>query len=257
MPKSKHLSIIDFGIASVSLPGQTESGDLYFVKETKNGAMIGVIDGLGHGTEAATAAKLAVDVLNSLSDVSIIAAARFCHDKLRNTRGVVMALVLINPIEETMIWLSVGNVEGILLRADSHTSPIYESIIMRPGVIGFRLPPLYASVVPIAKGDLLILSTDGIKDDYISKVTADLKYNYDQINRSGERDINDLLNEGIKSQKEPSYSSFQIPLSEPTIFRGKWSELTPYFISNYICSRFNKGSDDALVLAAKYLGNNK
>ena len=128
---------------------------------------------------------------------------------------------------------------------------------MRPGVIGYRLPPLYASVVPIEQGDLLILTTDGIKDDYIPKVTADLKYNYDQINRSGERDINDLLNEGMKSQKESSYSFFQIPSNEPTIFRGKWSDLTPHFISNYICSRFNKGSDDALVLAAKYLGNIK
>ncbi len=254
MPKTKHSSLIDYGISSVSIPGQSESGDLYFVKETKNNVLIGVIDGLGHGAEAATAAKLAVKVLDAYSEVSIIAAARLCHDSLRSTRGVVMALVSISPDDETITWLSIGNVEGILLRADPHSNPVYENIIMRPGVIGYRLPPLYASVVSISKGDLLILTTDGIKDDYIPKITADLKYNHEQLTRSGERNINELIGDPMQSTKENSHSSLQLPSNEPTLFRGRWMDLTPHFISNYICNRFNKGSDDALVLAAKYNG---
>ena len=58
--------------------------------------------------------------------------------------------------------LGVGNVEGRLLRADANASHPRESVLLRGGIVGYQLPALQASVIPITPGDLLIMATDGI-----------------------------------------------------------------------------------------------
>lgn len=252
MNKKKHKSIIEYAVASMTIPGQMESGDLHIVKETENTALIGVVDGLGHGSEAAAAAKLSVDVLNNFTDGSIINAARLCHEKLKSTRGAVMALVSINSQDETVTWLSIGNVEGMILRVNLEANPVYENILMRSGVIGYRLPQLYASVVPISKGDILILSTDGISEDYIPRVVADARYLHEPYISSGEWKKAELYNEGGKS--EPAHTKIEINPSEPTIFRSRRIDIPVEELANYIKKRFVKGTDDALVLVARYLG---
>jgi hypothetical protein len=125
--------------------------------------MIAVVDGLGHGAEAATAARTAIDALALYPDEPIMSLLRVCHAELKRTRGVVMSLADINTTEETVTWLAVGNVEGSLLRADPRAAPHMESILQRGGVVGYRLPPLHTSALPLFSGDTIILATDGIK----------------------------------------------------------------------------------------------
>jgi serine/threonine protein phosphatase PrpC len=61
-----------------------------------------------------------------------------------------------------LTWIGIGNVEGRLLRADSSASPPSESVLLRSGLVGYQLPALHASVLPIGPGDLLIFATDGV-----------------------------------------------------------------------------------------------
>src|SRR5512146_1217466 len=103
--------ILEYSYESVGLRGQPESGDLHIVKETSGGVLIGVIDGLGHGVEAATAAQLAIKTIEAYAEESVINIVRRCDEKLRKTRGAVMALAFINSSDETLTWLSVGSVE--------------------------------------------------------------------------------------------------------------------------------------------------
>jgi len=248
--------IIEFGISAMILPGQSESGDLYIVKETEKQVLIGVVDGLGHGSEAANAAKLAVSVLNNYAHESVIALTKFCHDKLKSTRGVVMALVTINPADETLTWLSIGNVEGMLLRSDPHltpSNPVYESIITRPGVVGYRLPTLYASVISITKGDLIILSTDGINDDYIHLLALDARHAYEQLTRSGERSSEELLSEAEHYQAEIDHGTFKQYSDESNYLKSNHLRKSPQELADHLCKRFNKGNDDALVVVVKYI----
>jgi hypothetical protein len=77
-----------------------------------------------------------------------------------------MSLASFDTIENTVTWLGVGNIEGILLHGSSAENPRLETIFLRPGVVGYRLPPLQAMVTPIAPGDLVILNTDGIRGDF-------------------------------------------------------------------------------------------
>lgn len=158
--------VIECGVATLALPGQAESGDRHVVKAVPNGVLVAVVDGLGHGDEAALAAKTAVVMLERHAQESMISLMRRCHEGLRSTRGVVISMASFNALDGTVTWLGLGNVEGIVLRAESKAAPPYESLLLRGGVLGSQLPPLYASIIPIAKGDVLIFATDGIRSDF-------------------------------------------------------------------------------------------
>ena len=158
--------LIEWGVSSRALPGQAASGDRHVVEPFSGGALIAAIDGLGHGTEAASAARKAGDVLGRHCAESVIALVRRCHDALHETRGVVMSLASFNGSDETMTWLGVGNVEGVLLRANARAVPVREQLLLRGGVVGYQLPQLSAWVLPLAMGDTLVFATDGIRSDF-------------------------------------------------------------------------------------------
>jgi len=162
---------MEFGAAMLTLPGETESGDRYVVKHRTSGVLVAVVDGLGHGSEAAAAAKVALSVLETYVDEPVITLLNRCHESLRRTRGVVMSLASFDFPHDEMTWLGVGNVEGLLLRGDK--VPPVEHLILRPGVAGSQLPPLRATVVPLQQNDTLIFFTDGIRSDFTEK-TLDL-----------------------------------------------------------------------------------
>src|SRR2546430_17502317 len=63
-----------------------------------------------------------------------------------------------NARRSTMSWIGVGNVAGVLLHREAML-PRGESLLLRPGVLGAELPPLYAPVLAVARGDLLSLAT--------------------------------------------------------------------------------------------------
>jgi phosphoserine phosphatase RsbX len=163
-------SVIDWGIATVPMKGETESGDRALVKILPYGCIVAAVDGLGHGDEAATAAKKAIAVLETFEEESIISLMKRCHEQLRNTRGAVISLAFFNSRDETMTWLGVGNVEGVLIRSDPQASPSRENILLRAGVVGYQLPQLFGSVIPISKGDTLIFATDGIYNGFAEGV---------------------------------------------------------------------------------------
>ncbi len=195
--------LIEWGVATLTPSGHTESGDRQMVAMLPNGILMAVVDGLGHGAEAAEAAQLAVRTLEMCAQESVISLVKRCHERLRGTRGAVMSLVSINALEGTMTWVGVGNVEGKLLRANPHISPQVEFLLLRGGVVGSQLPPLYAAILPIEAGDTLIFFTDGIRSGFV---------------------------QGISPGKPPQQ------------------------IADHILTHHSKGTDDALVLVARYLG---
>ena len=164
--------MIEWGVATLTLPGQAESGDRYVVKPFRGGALVAAVDGLGHGDEAAAAAKTAAAILEMYSPEPVVTLLRRCHERLRMTRGVVLSLASFAARESTMTWLGVGNIEGRLLRADPQAQPLRESLILRGGVVGRHLPTAYASLVAVAPGDILIFATDGIRSDFSEGLTG-------------------------------------------------------------------------------------
>jgi phosphoserine phosphatase RsbX len=163
---SRPAAVIDWAIAARALPGERESGDLHVVEVLPEGVLVAVIDGLGHGPEAAAAARVARATLNAYPTEPVEALVQRCHQELRPTRGVVMTLVSIDPQGDALTWLGIGNVDGYVLRGDGTTGRRREAIVHRGGVVGFSLPSARPVRVPLTPGDLLILATDGIANGF-------------------------------------------------------------------------------------------
>jgi len=155
--------LLQLGVAVRILAGQTVLGDLHLVQPFDQGCLVSVVDGLGHGEEAARAARQAVAILTNNATASVLSLIRECHDALRDTRGVVMSVASFSHAEQTMTWAGVGNVEGVLLRKEVTASPARELLLSRGGMVGRHLPPLAASVIAVSPGDTLIFATDGVR----------------------------------------------------------------------------------------------
>ena len=152
--------LVEWTVAIRSLGN--ESGDQYLVSRTADGGvLVAVVDGLGHGPEAASAAKTAIAVLEAGDERELGTRFLRCHERLRDTRGVVLSLALFAT--GSLTWLGVGNVDGVLLRS-GFSAP--EQLLVRGGVVGRHLPSLEPSRLTVARGDTLILATDGIQSRF-------------------------------------------------------------------------------------------
>ena len=157
---------LDWGVASLPLNGQSESGDRHVVHFFPGGVLLAVIDGLGHGYEAAAAANAAELILQAKPQEPVISLVQHCHESLRSTRGVVMSVASFDISRGLLTWLGVGNVRGVLRRSPSSSNHPPEELLLRAGIIGGQIPPLQVSVVPVAYGDTLFLATDGIRGEF-------------------------------------------------------------------------------------------
>ena len=80
---------------------------LHLVKPFTNGALVAVVDGLGHGDEAIAVARIAIHALEEQAEQSVITLVKHCHEALAETRGVVLTLASFNSLDSTMSWLGV------------------------------------------------------------------------------------------------------------------------------------------------------
>jgi serine phosphatase RsbU (regulator of sigma subunit) len=165
--------------------GEDLSGDHYLICRVSNRVLMAVVDGIGHGPEAAHASRLAVSVLEAHAEESLVSLFAICDKELRDTRGVVMSLAMFDGSDDSMTWLGVGNVQGRLVRTDKTSIHPEEELLTYSGVVGHEMPSvLVFSVLPIFKGDALILATDGISHDFTKSV---------HIGRSAYQISNDIL----------------------------------------------------------------
>jgi hypothetical protein len=194
---------ISWGVAEAPMVAGTESGDSHVVRQLPEGVLAAVIDGVGHGNEAADAARIAGCTLLTSPHEDAVSLVWRCHDALKHTRGVVMTLLFFSP-SGAMTWVGVGNIDGVILRCDSNGRVRSNHVVLRGGVVGHRLPPLRAECLTMRPHDTVVLATDGIR---------------------------------------PEFSDDLVPGDAPQV------------MADQILSRYRKGTDDALVLVVRCLGD--
>lgn len=152
-----------WGAAGRPLVGEIASGDAYLVQARPGGLLMAVVDGLGHGPEAAIAAVAAIRTLEEHGDRPLVEQFERCHTALRDTRGVAMTVAHGCDATGTVTWLGVGNVEALIARVEAGALARVEHLMLRNGVVGMNLPRLQVSTQTVEPGDLLVLATDGIR----------------------------------------------------------------------------------------------
>ncbi len=145
--------------------GEGECGDRWIALRIRDQTLIGIVDGLGHGAEAAQVARVVVahvreQVAASAELIDLRGVLRSLHHALRSTRGAVAGFALISPCAHTLHYSGVGNTQAHLVGA---RDPI---LISAPGLLGGpRVPPLTIQQVRVDPGALLVLHTDGLVID--------------------------------------------------------------------------------------------
>ena len=150
------------------LSSETATGDASLVASFPGGTLLAVIDGLGHGDEAAAAAARAVATLGERPALSPADHIDRCHTDLRGTRGAAMLVLSISFPERRVSWAGIGNVEGWLVTAGERTA-----LISRPGVVGYHMARPHERAAALALGDLIVLATDGIAPAFSADLSRD------------------------------------------------------------------------------------
>lgn len=153
---------LEYYVKERPMEGMALSGDAFTVTEREGSILVCVIDGLGHGGEAAKAADVAKDLIARHAGEPLQELVQHCHEGLRHTRGVVASFVRFQLEDDTVSWVGVGNVEALLFRCDSVARCKREALNLRGGVIGYTLPSLYCSTLKVEPGELLVMATDGV-----------------------------------------------------------------------------------------------
>lgn len=163
-----------WGVAERALPGEPVSGDAYAFVPTERGTLVAVVDGLGHGPEAAAAARAATDVLARYAGDPLPVLLERCHLALRYTRGAALTLARIDAGGHRIEWIGVGNVDAQLVRAgrpaDGPARVAGEGLLLRAGVVGYRIPDVQAATVAFEPGDTLAIATDGLDPAFATEL---------------------------------------------------------------------------------------
>jgi phosphoserine phosphatase RsbX len=166
---------LDWAVAGRPMAGQELSGDMATVQTSRGRAVLAVIDGLGHGEEAAAAAQVAVQVVERNRSEPLEAILLLAHERLGESRGVAATVVVVEGDTGRMEWLGVGNVDGTLLRADEAARPRTHGVFLGRGVLGYLLPKLHVTpALQLQPGDTLVLATDGVRGDLTAGLRPDV-----------------------------------------------------------------------------------
>ena len=157
--------------AARPLAGERVSGDGHVVAPFPGGVLLAVVDALGHGTDAEVAARMAVETLQRHCGNPVDSLVKECHERLRRTRGVAAAIASIDLRSVRLSWISIGNVESMIVPADSDSPR--RSIIQLGGIVGYKLPRIPPiERVGLQAGDRIIFATDGIKSGFAEALTV-------------------------------------------------------------------------------------
>lgn len=143
---------------AIPYPGERLSGDAWSWHQTPERTVVFLVDGLGHGREAAAAADEAVNTFHKHVEQAPAQILSYVHDALKKTRGAVAAVGEIRPHDKTLTYTGVGNAAAVLL-----SGGLSKSLISHNGTLGVASPRLQEFRVEWPNDGILIMHSDGLQ----------------------------------------------------------------------------------------------
>ena len=143
---------------SVAMHGEPVCGDAWAWAPQGDGWSVLVADGLGHGPDAARAAREAVRIYGERAATPAADIVEAAHAALRPTRGAAIAIAEVRPAEGEVTFTGVGNIGGTLL---SGGTP--RNMVSHPGIVGHECRKVQTFSYPWAEGTVVVLYSDGLQ----------------------------------------------------------------------------------------------
>ena len=149
---------VTVGGISVPYPGETVCGDAWIARAVDDRVVLMVVDGLGHGTAAATAAEEAVSLFAERVKLPAEQLMAETHDALRSTRGAAIGIATIHIASGRLGFVGVGNISGIVQNGGES-----RSLVSHAGIVGHRCHRIQEFAYPWTSGSMLVLFSDGLQ----------------------------------------------------------------------------------------------
>jgi anti-sigma regulatory factor (Ser/Thr protein kinase) len=151
--------LLDVGVVCLPLDGETACGDGWCVRQDADHATVLLVDGLGHGPNAADAADAAITAFQSAEDRAPKEIIALLHEALRSTRGAAVAVAEVRRTSDgaTIDFCGVGNtVTAVIGQAGPRSLPSMN------GTAGLTVRALQPFTQPWYPGEMLVMHTDGL-----------------------------------------------------------------------------------------------
>jgi hypothetical protein len=132
-------------------PGLPRGGDLGVIRELKEGALVALVDGLGHGLTAHAAAQAAHRALLATHSEEPAAVLLDLHEALKGTVGAAAAVARV--YRGRFVFAGIGNVAGWYAG---------RRLLSRDGVLGQHFRPPRVTEQVLSCSEWLLLHTDGV-----------------------------------------------------------------------------------------------
>jgi phosphoserine phosphatase RsbX len=157
----------DWSAVTRARDGEKVSGDRFLIHEDPDGLLIAAVDGLGHGPEAAAAAESAIQVFERDPLAPLTDLLERAHRALLGTRGAAALLARTEGRSRRLDWIGVGQILGMVRRAESAPRPRHDVLLTRRGVVGKSILAASLDTTPIGAGDILVVASDGIRREFL------------------------------------------------------------------------------------------
>lgn len=152
---------LQIGGVCVPKPGEEVAGDAWVSYMTRDTATIALVDGLGHGPLAATAANAAVRTIGVNSDAPLERILADMHNALRPTRGAAVGIARIHTAVGRLDFAGVGNIAG-----GAFASEVTRRVVSIPGIVGHEMRKVQTFSYPFDESTVLMLHSDGISSSW-------------------------------------------------------------------------------------------
>jgi anti-sigma regulatory factor (Ser/Thr protein kinase) len=145
------------GVVSEPIPGEEVCGDGWSIRVLADAMLFMVVDGSGHGTLAAEAAREAEKVLAEATVQSLPELVHEAHAALRKTRGAALAVAKIDAEKGLLRFAGVGNIAASIVSADTS-----RSMVSHNGIVGQVVTRLQEFTYPWNPDSILVMHSDGL-----------------------------------------------------------------------------------------------
>jgi serine phosphatase RsbU (regulator of sigma subunit) len=147
-------------LSGINVPksGESVSGDAWASHVDGALATLIVVDGLGHGPQAADASNAAIRVFRQRAGLAPADMIEEIHSALRATRGAAVSVATVDRDRQIVRFAGVGNV------AASMVSPLAprQGLASHNGTAGVTMRRVQEFTYPIRPHDVLVMHSDGI-----------------------------------------------------------------------------------------------
>ena len=147
----------EFGAINLALTGEIECGDAWRIAARGESLAMMVVDGLGHGPLAATAARAAAVAFSEQPFAAPAEAMQHFHRALSGGRGAAAACALLNTQNSRVSYAGVGNISGSLVSTEKS-----RGMVSHNGILGVQLLRKQQFEYECSPGDRIVMHSDGM-----------------------------------------------------------------------------------------------